>query len=84
MQTFLEWLTEQNDDDHGPLIPQVDLILPLIRAAGRTGIASRELGGRVPSIERDDLLRLLSAREELGMIVSRVVGDDVVYLVPFK
>lgn len=83
MQTFLEWLTEQ-DDDHGPLVPQVDLVMPLIRSAGPVGIASRELGRRLPDIEWDDLLRLLAELEQLRMVSSRADGDDVVYFVPFR
>lgn len=84
MRTFLNWLIEQTDDDHGPLIPQADLVLPLVRAAGPMGIASRELGRRLPDIEWDDLLRLLAELEQLRMVSSRADGDDVVYFVPFR
>ena len=61
IRTFWNWLKEQ------PRVPAADQIIPLITAAGPSGITRADLGDRL-RLDRATLDQLLGAMIEMGQI----------------
>jgi hypothetical protein len=67
MDAFTQWLIRRNDKNK-PVIPDADRIVPLISAAGESGVMLSDLRGSMCRLEPEEFNRLVDALVGAGMV----------------
>ena len=79
METFSGWVQKRNGDDVH--IPEADRVVPMVTAAGPTGVTRRRLGHAI-NLEPDALDSLLDGLCQSGLLTMTLINGIKVFRSP--